>query len=192
MVDTTPITIISAPHEDTSPPDHEDNAVTNTNNGNGISPVLAPNSPPQISIPSPHRQSPSPTPSFSSLMDMTFESTPATPTKNDSFLSIYNESENSLLQTPPRPPPTPSPSRCLQDSQDLSLSSWALSFESPMKSISIPINFNEDSQNSTISTSSEVDRQLNAMMSENSVDFTSKFAKLAKHVAGPDQDLSTS
>ena len=62
------------------------------------------------------------------------------------------DTSNSLLQTPPRPPPTPSPSRCLQvafmiqwlqqhsfdfwqlitsqsqDSQDLSLSSWSLRF----------------------------------------------------------------
>eukprot|EP00092_Neocalanus_flemingeri_P013394 GFUD01014438.1.p1 GENE.GFUD01014438.1~~GFUD01014438.1.p1 ORF type:complete len:956 (-),score=217.93 GFUD01014438.1:178-3045(-) len=186
MVDNTPITIISGP---------QNNQQIHTDNGviiNGISPVLAPNSPPQISIPSPQRRSPSPTPSFSCLMDMTFESAPATPTKPDNFLSMYNETENSLLQTPPRPPPTPSPSRCLQDSQDLSLSSWSLNFESPMKSISIPMNFNDDSQNSTISTSSEVDRQLNAMMSENSIDFTHKFARLAKHVAGADQDLSSS
>ena len=152
MMDNTPITIISAPQEENNHLHPSDNGVTN----NGISPVLAPNSPPQISIPSPNRRSPSPTPSFSCLMDMTFESAPATPSKPDNFLSIYNETENSLLQTPPRPPPTPSPSRCLQDSQDLSLSSWSLNFESPMKSISIPINFNEDSQNSTISTSSEV------------------------------------
>jgi len=188
MVNTTPITII--------PSNQEDNNQPHPANGDGamndISPVLAPNSPPQISIPSPVRRSPSPTPSFSCLMDMTFESNPETPTKPENFLSMYHETENSLLQTPPRPPPTPSPSHCLQDSQDISLSSWSLNFESPMKSISIPISFNEDSQNSTISTSSEVDRQLNAMMSENSIDFTSKFARLAKHVAGTDQDLSSS
>ena len=35
----------------------------------------------------------------------------------------------------------------------------------------------------------QVDRQLNAMMSENSIDFTSKFAKLAKHVASTDPEL---
>lgn len=57
----------------------------------GISPVLhhSPQSPPQISIPSP-RRSPSPTPSFSCLMDLSFpESTPNTPTKqpgSDNFL----------------------------------------------------------------------------------------------------------
>ncbi len=39
--------------------------------------------------------------------------------------------------------------------------------------------FNEDSSHST---SSEVDRQLQSMMSENSVDFTAKFSKLAAHV----------
>ena len=38
----------------------------------------------------------------------------------------------------------------------------------------------------------QVDRQLNAMMCENSIDFTSKFAKLAKHVAGADPDLPNS
>ena len=155
MVEATPVTVIPTPVDANGIEHPVDNGLTI----NGISPVLPPNSPPQISIPSPSRRSPSPTPSFSCLMDMTFESAPATPTKSDNFLNIYNETENSLLQTPPRPPPTPSPSRCLQDSQDLSLSSWALSFESPMKSISIPINFNEDSQNSTISTSSEVDRK---------------------------------
>ena len=97
----------------------------------GISPVQAsPLSPPQISIPSP-RRSPSPTPSFSCLMDLTFpESAPATPTKaGENFLLMYQgdgDISSSLLQTPPRPAPTPSPSRCLQDSQDLSLSSWSL------------------------------------------------------------------
>ena len=76
-----------------------------------------------------------------------------------------------------------------------------------MKNLSLPLPFNEDSQSSTISTVSEVnagamtclekiiflcaqvDRQLNAMMSENSIDFTSKFAKLAKHVASTDPEL---
>merc|ERR1719336_923535 len=155
MVEATPVTVIQTPI-DTNGTEHP---VTNGLTINGISPVLPPNSPPQISIPSPSRRSPSPTPSFSCLMDMTFESAPATPTKSDNFLNIYNETENSLLQTPPRPPPTPSPSRCLQDSQDLSLSSWSLSFESPIKSLSTaPIFNNDDSQSSTISTSSEVDR----------------------------------
>ena len=124
----------------------------------------APGSPPQISIPSPLRSPPSPTPSLSCLMDLTFESAPTTPTKPDSGQGgeggswLYGDGENSCLQTPPRPAPTPSPSRCLQDSQDISLSSWSLTFDSPVKSISIPLPFNEDSQNSTISTSSEVKR----------------------------------
>ena len=110
-------------------------------------------SPPQISIPSPSRRSPSPTPSFSSFMDMSFDSCgQRTPTKSDQFLNIYHDNENSLLQTPPRPAPSPSPGF----SQDLSMSSWSLNFDSPMKNLSLPLPFNEDSQSSTISTVSEV------------------------------------
>ena len=110
-------------------------------------------SPPQISIPSPSRRSPSPTPSFSSFMDMSFDSCgQRTPTKSDQFLNIYHDNENSLLQTPPRPAPSPSPIF----SQDLSISSWSLNFDSPIKSLSLPLPFNDDSQCSTISTSSEV------------------------------------
>lgn len=41
------------------------------------------------------------------------------------------------------------------------------------------LNLNEDSAQST---TSEVDRQLNSMLNENSIDFTNKFAKLASHV----------
>jgi len=50
---------------------------------------------------------------------------------------------------------------------------------------------NEDSQASIISTNSEVDRQLTAMMNENSLDFTSKFRQLAKHVTSTDQFNNT-
>ncbi len=110
-------------------------------------------SPPQISIPSPSRRSPSPTPSFSSFMDMSFESVgQRTPTKSDTFLNVY-DNENSLLETPTRPSPSPSPGF---SHQDLSMSSWSLNFESPMKNLSLPLPFNEDSQSSTISTVSEV------------------------------------
>jgi hypothetical protein len=49
----------------------------------------------------------------------------------------------------------------------------------------VPHLMNEDSQQST---GSEVDRQLLSMMTENSVDFTSKFAKLASAVTN---DAST-
>ena len=44
---------------------------------------------------------------------------------------------------------------------------------------------NEDSVQSN---GSEVDRQLLSMMSESSVDFTSKFAKLASAVVGHEDD----
>ena len=67
----------------------------------GISPVLpSPHSPPQISIPSP-RRSPSPTPSFSCLMDLTFpESTPSTPTKGQQGKLLITKARNTskLLQ----------------------------------------------------------------------------------------------
>ena len=112
-------------------------------------------SPPQISIPSPSRQTPSPPPSFSSFMDMSFESMgQRTPTKNDQFLAMYNDGDNSLLQTPPRPAPSPSPGF----NPDISLSSWSINFESPLKNLSLPLPFNEDSQSSTISTVSEVSK----------------------------------
>ena len=115
-------------------------------------------SPPQISIPSPARRTPSPTPSFSAFMDLSFDSVgQRTPNKSDQFLAVYNEGDNSLLQTPPRPAPSPSPIF----SQDLSISSWSLNFESPIKSLSLPLPFNDDSQCSTISTSSEVSQTCN-------------------------------
>ena len=47
--------------------------------------------------------------------------------------------------------------------------------------------FNKKSQQWCTWTYLQVDRQLNAMMSENSIDFTSKFARLAKHVTDQDQ-----
>lgn len=47
--------------------------------------------------------------------------------------------------------------RCLSDSTDISLNSWALNFESPSKHSSISVlQHNEDSQSSVISTNSEV------------------------------------
>jgi len=157
-----------------------------------------PPSPPQIHIPSPapspaHRRTPSPTPSLSSFLDC-FPSTPnppTTPNKNDQFLAMY-EGDSSLLQTPPRPAATPptSPSRCLADSNDVSLGAWSLgslSFESPIKQISGQIPPSEDSQNSVISNSSEVERMVNTMMNENSVDFTATFRQLVKQCNSSDE-----
>lgn len=158
----------------------------------GLSPVRRSPSP-TIVLPSLPR-SPSPTPSFSSFMDISFpDSVPVTPTKADQFLAMMDE--GSLLHTPPRatsPTRAPtSPSRCLADSADMSLTSWALNFESPLKhNINHSVMHNEDSQASIISNSSEVDRQVTAMMNENSLDFTSTFRQLAKHVTSSDQELS--
>ena len=132
--------------------------------GPPMSPIRTPNSPPQICIPSPapSRRTPSPTPSLSALMDIFPESAPTTPNKSDNFMHHMMD-EGSLLQTPPRalsPGQGPtSPSRCLADSADVSLTSWSLNFDSPIKqsasALSV-IHHNDDSQTSTISTNSEV------------------------------------
>ena len=147
-MDSTSITLIPATVEtNDSGEEPSDNVIIN----NDVQePELT--SPPQISIPEDSRRSPSPTPSFSTFMDMSFDSVgQKTPTKNqDQFLTMYHDGDSSLLQTPPRPAPSPCPSF----SQDLSISSWSLNFDSPLKNLSLP--FNEDSQNSTISTVSEV------------------------------------
>lgn len=164
-----------------------------------------PKSPPQLHIPSPamspapdHLESvlsvdnvrprtPSPSPSLMdcSLMDISFpDSTPVTPHKADQWLM----DDNSLLNTPMRV--TSPPSSEVNLSEDISLTPWNLNFDSPLKNSQI-FNHNEDSQTSIISTSSEVDRQLTAMMNENSMDFTSKFRQLAKHVTS-DKDVSHS
>jgi len=105
-----------------------------------------------------------------------------------------------VLQTPPRVRPTPptSPSRAVSNDfwgPDLSSlfnrSAASSSSNHSSSSTSTPnksgldhnkvLNLNEDSVQSN---GSEVDRQLMSMMSENSVDFTSKFAKLASAVVG--------
>ena len=134
--------------------------------GPPMSPIRTPNSPPQICIPSPApspaRRTPSPTPSLSSFMDIFPVSAPVTPSKSDNFMHHMMD-EGSLLQTPPRalsPGQGPtSPSRCLADSADVSLTSWSLNFDSPIKqsasALSV-IHHNDDSQTSTISTNSEV------------------------------------
>jgi hypothetical protein len=154
-------------------------------------------SPPQISIPSPalspircRDETPSPTPSLSALMDLSFSDAMvgggggghssvgllSTPTKNGgggnlTFLSdLLVEDSNSLLHTPPRPStPLRPPSRYLAEpgGTELSLSSWALSFDSPLKGGGPggtsgggggggTLLHSEDSQASIISTSSEV------------------------------------
>ena len=152
-IDTASITLIPAHNNDNNTADMslDENQDPSTNGG---IPDSSLQSPPQISIPSPSRRSPSPTPSFSAFMDMSFDSNSCqrTPTKSDQFLAMYNDNENSLLQTPPRPAPSPSPGF----GQDLSMSNWSLNFESPMKNLSLPLPFSEDSQSSTISTVSEV------------------------------------
>lgn len=175
--------MVAAPHENEPTSSIQLHNITSTNQ---------PPSPPQIHIPSPapspaHRRTPSPTPSLNSFLDC-FPSTPqppTTPNKSDQFLAMFEGGDSSLLQTPPRPAGTPptSPSRCLADSNDVSLGSWslgALSFESPMKQISGQIPPSEDSQTSVISNSSEVERVVNSMMNENSVDFTAQFRQLVK------------
>ena len=146
-----------------------------------------------------HRAS-SPTGSISSLFnDSSLSDLASNPTKGDHFLdSVLENSNSSVLRTPPRVRPTPpsSPSRALNESwlPELSLSSFLNPFESPSKSTSVSglpstsgsinsnghhLNINEDSSHST---NSEVERQFMSMMNENSVDFTMKFAKLASHV----------
>lgn len=108
------------------------------------------------------------------------------PCRSDQFLdSVLENSNSSVLQTPPRVRTTPpsSPSRVVtNDSWDLS----SFLNTTPSKATSgssqhHKMHVNEDSVQST---GSEVDRQLLSMMSESSVDFTSKFAKLASAVVG--------
>ena len=105
-----------------------------------------------------------------------------TNTKADHFLdSVLENSNSSVLQTPPRVRPTPptSPSRAVSsDTWIPDLSSFLGNIQSQQREKIIP---NEDSVQST---GSEVDRQLFLMGMENSVDFTSKFAKLASAVVG--------
>ena len=114
-------------------------------------------------------------------------------TKADHFLdSVLENSNSSVLQTPPRVRPTPptSPSRAVSSDTwipDLSsflsnLNHTPNSKEASTSSLKASLaSMNEDSVQST---GSEVDRQLLSMMSESSVDFTSKFAKLASAVVG--------
>ena len=102
-----------------------------------------------------------------------------------------------MLQTPPRVRPTPptSPSRAVSNDSwipDLSSlfnrSASSSAGSTPNKSGLDHSNKSAGvlhlSEDSVQSNGSEVDRQLLSMMSENSVDFTSKFAKLASAVVG--------
>ena len=113
------------------------------------------------SSPQPPR-TPSPTPSLSSLMDLSFsESTSTTSmqmqtnkhqeTPPEPFLSMIEDT--SLLNTPIRV--SSPPSSHVNLSEDISLTPWGLSFDSPLKQGSI-LNHNDDSQTSIISTNSEV------------------------------------
>ncbi|TRY67860.1 hypothetical protein TCAL_16930 [Tigriopus californicus] len=200
------VRIVSDPTKDVleAPPGLPSLIATSLVNPVSLSPVpnlpKAPMSPeiPTISIPDSSRPG-SPTGSISSLFEGSLSDlasgsgsgnnvpTPHlhhTPTKSDHFLdSVLENSNSSVLQTPPRHRPTPpsSPSRAVHDSwlPELSLSSL---LESPIKNGSQnthPATINEDSIQSV---GSEVDRQILLMMTENSVDFTNKFAKLASHV----------
>ena len=125
-------------------------------------------------------------------------------TKADHFLdSVLENSNSSVLQTPPRVRQTPptSPSRAVSsDTWIPDLSSFlgninSASGTTPQKENKLHhqqsaiISLNEDSVQST---GSEVDRQLISMMGENSVDFTSKFAKLASAVVGVSTSSSSS
>ena len=124
--------------------------------------------------------------------------------KTDHFLdSVLENSNSSVLQTPPRVRPTPptSPSRAVSnDSWIPDLSSFLNNIHSGGGGSSSNKDhhhqsriINNDQQNKIVAASnedsvqsngSEVDRQLLSMMSESSVDFTSKFAKLASAVVG--------
>ena len=102
-------------------------------------------------------------------------------TRSDHFLdSVLENSNSSVLQTPPRVRPTPptSPSRAVSSDTWIPDLSSFLSNLNSKETVKVA-SMNEDSVQST---GSEVDRQLLSMMSESSVDFTSKFAKLASAV----------
>ena len=111
----------------------------------------------------------------------------------DHFLdSVLENSNSSLLQTPRRHSPPPSPPGGMSEHSwlpDLSLSSFLGSLptdggvgnnESPSKML---MSHQEDSIQST---GSEVDRQLSMMLNENSLDFTSKFAHLTSALNSTD------
>ncbi|XP_040573198.2 uncharacterized protein [Lepeophtheirus salmonis] len=102
----------------------------------------------------------------------------------DRFLdSVFENSNSSLLQTPPRLRSRPTSPFICEGSSSMSWSFPSSFSEGSLNSKSSRNGgtsiINEDSSHST---NSEVDRQLLCMMTESSVDFTSKFAKLASHI----------
>jgi hypothetical protein len=111
----------------------------------------------------------------------------------DHFLdSVLENSSNSLLQTPRRNSPPPSPPGGMSEHSwlpELSLSSFLGSLPNDGgvgahdSSSKMMMSHHEDSIQST---GSEVDRQLNLMLNENSLDFTSKFAHLASALNSTD------
>ena len=123
-----------------------------------------------------------------------------TNSKADQFLdSVIENSNSSVLQTPPRVRPTPptSPSRAVSSDTWLpDLSSFlhlnSSNSNTPTKSA---LGHNDSSKlsmmndDSVQSNGSEVDRQLLSMMTESSVDFTSKFATLASAVVGHSEEM---
>ena len=164
-------------------------------------------SPPTISIPDHHQpvhltqRALSPTGSISSIFNS--EHSNSSHKASEPFLDsvLENSSNSSVLQTPPRihrPTPPSSPSRAVTNSTVYPWLSSDVEF-SPLSSF---LHIGETSSSSTSksnkggksakslnedsmqSTNSEVDRQLQLMMTENSLDFTMKFAKLASHVGG--------
>ena len=132
--------------------------------------------------------------------------------KTDHFLdSVLENSNSSVLQTPPRVRPTPptSPSRAVSnDSWIPDLSSFLnnihpgggssnkdhhhqsriINNDNQHNNKNNIVNVVATNEDSVQSNGSEVDRQLLSMMSESSVDFTSKFAKLASAVVGHEDD----
>ena len=124
-------------------------------------------------------------------------SQPPMTSKTDHFLdSVLENSNSSVLQTPPRVRPTPptSPSRAVSnDSWIPDLSTFLTNINSSSSQGSSGSKNNEQkmhivNEDSVQSNGSEVDRQLICLMSESSVDFTSKFAKLASAVVGNEDD----
>ena len=100
------------------------------------------------------------------------------------FDTVVETSNNSMLQTPSIHRPTPPASPYCDDPScfpEISLNSL-LNISSGNRVPSAHL-INEDSSQST---GSEVDRHILSMMTESSVDFTSKFAKLANAVTNSD------
>lgn len=117
-------------------------------------------------------------------------STPAHLQVDDHFLdSVLENSSNSLLQTPRRSSPPPSPPGGLSEHSwlpELSLTSFFGSLPSSSASAAESRMMLAHHEDSIQSTASEVDRQLTMMLNENSLDFSSKFAHLASALNSTD------